>query len=77
MTYPDFTLPLAVAKFGLTLDTETDLFAPVSLREPSDLLRETLDYNAPLAFAISTKKARSECLSRRFFSKRDDEATVL
>lgn len=58
MTYPDFTLPLAVNKFGLMLDTTRDLFAPVEERSPSDHLRETLAYNAPLAFAISTEKVR-------------------
>ena len=62
MTYSDFTLPLAVAKFGLTLDMTSDIFHPVTPMEPSDLLRETLNYNAPLALSISTEKARSEML---------------
>ena len=62
MTYSDFTLPLAVTKFGLTLDMNRDLFAPVEEYHPSDLLRETLAFNAPLALSISTEKARSEML---------------
>jgi hypothetical protein len=48
MTCADFTLPVAVNKFGLRLDMTCDLFAPVV---PSDLLRETLAYNAPLAYS--------------------------
>ena len=47
MTYSDFSLPLAVNKFGLTLDTTRDLFAPVEEHSRSDHLRETLAYNAP------------------------------
>jgi hypothetical protein len=62
MTYLDFTLPVAVNKFGLTLDMTRDLFAPVAPVDPSDLLRETLAYNAPLALSIATEKARSEML---------------
>lgn len=62
MTYADFTLPLAVTKFGLTLDMSHDLFTPVTPVDASDLLRETLAYNAPLALSIATEKARSEML---------------
>lgn len=59
MTYSDFTLPTAVTRFALSLDMSRDLFAPV---DASDLLRETLAYNAPLALSIATGKARSEML---------------
>lgn len=62
MTYSDFTLPFAVSKFGLNLDTETDLFSPVQPVAPSTLLEQILEYNAPLALDISTEKARSELL---------------
>ncbi len=62
MTYSDFTLPLAIVKFGLTLDMDTDLFSPINPVAPSDLLQQTLQYNAPLALDISTEKARSELL---------------
>ncbi|MBC8142976.1 MAG: hypothetical protein H7Y38_16250 [Armatimonadetes bacterium] len=72
MTYPDFTMPLAVNKFVLTLDTTRDLFAPVEERSPSDHLRETLVYNAPLAFAISTEKCVPNCPSLPSFSKRGE-----
>ncbi|MBC8136202.1 MAG: hypothetical protein H8F28_09975 [Fibrella sp.] len=62
MTYSDFTLSLAISKFGLTLDMDTDLFSTVPPLPPGELLQQTLQYNAPLAIAISTEKARSELL---------------
>ena len=61
MTYNDFTLDALIAQFSLQVQEESDyfaLFAPLPL---SDLLRQTLQENVPLALDISTEKARSEC----------------
>ncbi|MBC7807265.1 MAG: hypothetical protein H7145_14080 [Akkermansiaceae bacterium] len=60
MTYSEFTLTTAMKKFGLTLDEQSDIFSPVMERQPSPLLVDILEVNAPLAFALNTEKARSE-----------------
>jgi len=59
MTFSDFTLSDALKTFRLSLNEDTELFTPTSDREPSRLLVETLEINAPLAFALNTEKARS------------------
>ncbi|MBC7808283.1 MAG: hypothetical protein H7145_19290 [Akkermansiaceae bacterium] len=80
MTYSDFTLPLAVNRFGLTLDMKSDLFSPVEERDPSNLLRETLAYNTTLALSIATEKARSELLVSPILTEarrvRDDKVNL-
>ena len=60
MTYSEFTQSLALRKFGLVLDEQTDIFAPVAERTPSAWLAETLAVTAPLAFAVQSEKIRSE-----------------
>lgn len=60
MTYSDFTQSLALRKFGLILDEQSDIFSPVTEREPSAWLSETLGVTAPLAFAVQSEKIRSE-----------------
>lgn len=62
MAYSDFSLSKVKKDFNLTLDETHNLFAGVQERNPSDLLRQTLDEYIPLATAINTEKARSELL---------------
>jgi hypothetical protein len=62
MAYSDFNLRSVVSRFGLTISDEEDLFHDVPERLPSNLLRETLSENVPLAMAIHTEKARSELI---------------
>ena len=59
MAYNDFTLDTLIAQFSLQVQEESNyftLFAPLPM---SDLLRQTLQENVPLALDISTEKARS------------------
>ncbi len=60
MAYNDFTLDEAETRFGLRTDLTADYFAPTAPVTLTSRLRDTLDEPAPLAIAISTKKARSE-----------------
>ena len=60
MAYNDFTLDTLMAQFSLQVQEESNyftLFAPLPI---SDLLRQILQENVPLALDISTEKARSE-----------------
>jgi hypothetical protein len=60
MAYNDFTLDILIAQFSLQVQEESNyftLFAPLPI---SDLLRQILQENVPLALDISTEKARSE-----------------
>src|SRR5215813_9608134 len=60
MAYNDFTLDTLIAQFSLQVQEESNyftLFTPLPL---SDLLRQTLQENVPLALDITTEKARSE-----------------
>jgi len=60
MAYNDFTLDTLIAQFSLQVQEESNyftLFAPLLI---SDLLRQILQENVPLALDISTEKARSE-----------------
>ena len=60
MAYNDFTLDTLIAQFSLQVQEESNyfkLFAPLPI---SDLLRQILQENVPLALDISTEKARSE-----------------
>ncbi|MBF2001930.1 MAG: hypothetical protein IGS38_14545 [Synechococcales cyanobacterium M58_A2018_015] len=63
MAYNDFTLEQLNQDFGIAIQSHPDLFAnrlqPATL---SSTFRDYLDYNAKLALAISTEKARSEMI---------------
>src|SRR5215470_1032669 len=60
MAYNDFTLDTLIAQFSLQVQEESDYFALFTPLPLSDLLRQTLQENVPLALDISTEKARSE-----------------
>lgn len=62
MSYSEFTLPVAVRRFGLALDETRELFSGTDAAAPSEFLRTQLAENAPLALAMQTEKARSELL---------------
>lgn len=60
MAYNDFTLDTLTEKFDLQIQEDTTFlvgFAPLPI---SNLLRQELEENVPLARDISTEKARSE-----------------
>ncbi|MBD2429124.1 hypothetical protein [Phormidium sp. FACHB-1136] len=63
MSYRDFTLETVRKRFGLTIESNQDLF---SERIQSVVLAEAftgyLRYSVPLALAINTEKARSEMI---------------
>jgi len=62
MAYSDFDLTKVRHAFGLQIDEKPDLFADVTLMQPSAMLADTLAETAHLAMAIHTEKARSEML---------------
>jgi hypothetical protein len=62
MAYDEFTLPGLKRLFGLQIEERENLFAHAPPAPISAWLRETLDYQAPLALEISTEKARSELI---------------
>lgn len=62
MSYSDFTLPRVQADFGISVQTQPGLFKHVPLAPLSEVFREMLLGQAPLAIAINTEKARSELL---------------
>ncbi len=62
MAYNEFTLPGLKRLFGLQIEERNDLFAHAPPALVSAWLRETLDYQLPLALEISTEKARSELI---------------
>jgi hypothetical protein len=62
MAYSDFTLTDIKEKFNLSFNEKERLFSDVDSSEYSDHLKETLQYNVPLATAINTEKARSELI---------------
>lgn len=62
MTYDEFTLPGLKRLFGLQIEVCKDVFAYAPPGPVSAWLRETLDYQLPLALEISTEKARSELI---------------
>jgi hypothetical protein len=62
MVYSDFDLKKVRHAFGLQIDEKPDLFAEVTLRQPSAMLVDTLAETAHLTMAIHTEKARSEML---------------
>jgi len=62
MSYSDFSLSDIKTKLGLSLIEKERLFSDIPPAPYSDHLRETLDFNLPLAIAIHTEKARSELI---------------
>ena len=62
MAYNDFSLDAVKQQFGLQTQEQEDLFATVAPYPISDLLRQTLALNVPLALAMATEKARSELI---------------
>ena len=55
MAYNEFTLPGLKRLFGLQIEERSDLFAHARPAVVSTWLRETLDYQLPLALKISTE----------------------
>ncbi|MBF0100301.1 MAG: hypothetical protein HQK77_05265 [Desulfobacterales bacterium] len=62
MPYSNFTLKKVKEEFKLEVVENRDLFSDIEEVEVSDYLKTTLNYNVPLALAISTEKARSELI---------------
>ena len=62
MPYSDFSLGRVAKEFQLHIVEGEGLFTDIPPRKCSDLLRETLRYNVPLAIANNTEKARSELI---------------
>jgi hypothetical protein len=62
MYYSQFSLPAIVKTFSLTIVEKIALFDEVAPLPGSVALKETLDYNVPLAVANNTEKARSEMI---------------
>jgi hypothetical protein len=62
MAYNTFTLAQLKRDFGLVVVEATEVFTEVPPVAVSAQLREALAEGAPLAFAISTEKARSEMI---------------
>jgi len=62
VSYSKFTLKRVKQEFNLDIIESQDLFAAIEAVEISDYLHTTLNYNVPLALAISTEKARSELI---------------
>lgn len=62
MSYREFNLEKAKNDFNLTLAESTNLFAHLPNLACSQLLKETLEYNLPLALASNSEKARSELI---------------
>ena len=62
MAYNTFTLEQLKRDFGLVVVEATEVFAQVPAVAVSAQLRDALAEGAPLAFAISTEKARSEMI---------------
>ena len=62
MSYSNFTLKRIKAEFDINVVENRDLFSTIEEVEVSNYLKTTLNYNVPLALAISTEKARSEMI---------------
>jgi hypothetical protein len=62
MAYSDFTLSQLESEFNLTLNEGVEIFPEIKPVTPSQLLREILEENIPLALEIDTEKARSELI---------------
>ncbi|MBE9186365.1 hypothetical protein IQ270_17160 [Microcoleus sp. LEGE 07076] len=62
MSYSEFSLDRVLKTFNLTTSEKINLFAHSAEAQCSEILRQTLEYNVPLALAINTEKARSELI---------------
>ena len=62
MPYSQFSLPVIVKTFGLTMTEKVTLFDTVTPFSCSAILKVILDYNVPFAIANNTEKARSEMI---------------
>jgi len=62
MSYSQFTIPELEKRFGLELVPAWDLFDSLPPHPISDWLAKTLEEGVPLALAIATEKAGSECI---------------
>ena len=60
MSYSQFSLPQVVEQFNLSLTERPGLFEEAPVLAISDYLRETLNFNVPLALAVNSEKAKSE-----------------
>jgi hypothetical protein len=62
MSYSQFTLETVEQAFGLSIIEKLDLFTTIPEIPISDFLKQSLEYNTPLALEIATEKARSEMI---------------
>ncbi|NMF83151.1 hypothetical protein [Nodosilinea sp. P-1105] len=63
MSYKDFTLETVRKQFGLSIESNRDLFSDTIHRVPlAEAFTSYLNYSVPLALAINTEKARSEMI---------------
>ena len=62
MSYSEFSLDDIKHKLGLTIREVSEVFTAVEPIAPSQLLKETLAENIPLALGIDTEKALSEMI---------------
>ncbi|MBP0020412.1 MAG: hypothetical protein J7647_23020 [Cyanobacteria bacterium SBLK] len=62
MSYSEFTLSQLESEFNLILQERVEIFKEIKPVAPSQLLREILEENIPLALGIDTEKARSELI---------------
>lgn len=60
MAYGDFKYPDVLARLGLAIRSNDNLFSNVVPRPISSSVRQVLDHFGPLAVTINTEKARSE-----------------
>jgi hypothetical protein len=62
MPYSDFTLEKVKQNFQIQTIEATDIFANIPDIESSQLLKDILQYNVPIAVASNSEKARSEMI---------------
>ena len=62
MPYSDFTLEKVKENFQIQTIEATDIFANIPDIESSQLLKDILGYNVPIAVASNSEKARSEMI---------------
>jgi len=62
MSYSDFTLSQLESEFGLNIQERVEIFKDIKPFTPSQLLKEILEENIPLALEIDTEKVRSELI---------------
>jgi len=62
MSYSEFSLAKVKEKFGLKTVEKVGIFSDVPELAPSNLLRDILSYNQPIAIGSNSEKARSELI---------------